>query len=126
MNDVFNRPVQKVISPSSLPLVSAILFNYDVPAIATNKWIRAIQRDWTIGGSLRYQSGLPILSRYATINLQSVLPRNTSNTPTYANCVPGVPLFTQDPNCHCFDPNQTFLLSPAAWSQPPAGQLVVS
>jgi len=121
-NDVFNRPVQKAISPSSLPLVSAILFNYDVPAIATNKWVRAIQRDWTIGGSLRYQSGLPILSPYATNNLQSVLPRNTSNTPTYANRVTGVPLFTQDPNCHCFDPNQTFILNPAAWSQPAAGQ----
>src|SRR5262249_35866272 len=46
VNDVFNRTVQKGISPSSLPLVSAILFNYDVPAIAANKWLRALQRDW--------------------------------------------------------------------------------
>lgn len=36
--------------------------------------------------------------------------------------VPGVPLFTQDLNCHCFDPNKTFVLNPAAWVNPPAGQ----
>jgi hypothetical protein len=35
--------------------------------------------------------------------------------------VPGVPLFTQDLNCHCFDPGQTFVLNPAAWQDPPAG-----
>jgi len=51
-----------------------------------------------------------------------VLPRNTTNTPTYADRVPGVPLFTDSPNCHCFDPSQTFVLNPAAWTEPPAGQ----
>ena len=41
---------------------------------------------------------------------------------TNFNRVPGVPLFTQDLNCHCFDPNTTFVLNPAAWSNPAAGQ----
>ena len=41
---------------------------------------------------------------------------------TYANRVPGVPLFTQDINCHCYDPNTTFILNPNAWTQPAAGQ----
>ena len=50
VNDVYNRPVQKAISAFSLPLVSAVLFNYEVPAIASNKFVRALQRDWTIGG----------------------------------------------------------------------------
>ena len=36
--------------------------------------------------------------------------------------VPGQPLFLQDPNCHCFDPSKTFVLNPAAWVNPPAGQ----
>jgi hypothetical protein len=121
-NDVFNLPVQRAISGSSLPLVSAILFNYNIPAFTGNKVLRALQKDWTLGGSFRYQSGLPILSPYATNNLQAVLPRNTTNTPTYADRVPGVPLFTEGPNCHCFDPSQTFVLNPAAWTQPPAGQ----
>jgi hypothetical protein len=50
--------------------------------------------------------------------------RNVSSpaTGTFANRVPGVPLFTQDINCHCFDPAKTFVLNPAAWSQPAAGQ----
>jgi hypothetical protein len=38
------------------------------------------------------------------------------------NRVPGQPLFTQDLNCHCFDPNKTFALNPNAWSNPPLGQ----
>jgi hypothetical protein len=38
------------------------------------------------------------------------------------NRVAGEPLFTQDLNCHCFDPNTTFVLNPQAWVNPPAGQ----
>src|SRR6202023_1761506 len=41
---------------------------------------------------------------------------------TLVNRVPGVPLFTKDLNCHCFDPNKDFTLNPAAWSNPPLGQ----
>ncbi len=33
-----------------------------------------------------------------------------------------MPLFTQDLNCHCFDPTRQFVLNPAAWVDPPAGQ----
>jgi hypothetical protein len=40
---------------------------------------------------------------------------------TTQNRVPGVPLFTQDLNCHCFDPNTTFVLNPAAWTNPAPG-----
>ena len=36
--------------------------------------------------------------------------------------MPGQPLFLLDPNCHCIDPNKNFILNPAAWSQPAAGQ----
>jgi hypothetical protein len=39
-----------------------------------------------------------------------------------ANRVPGVPLFTQDLNCGCFDPNTTFVLNPKAWTDPAPGQ----
>jgi hypothetical protein len=38
------------------------------------------------------------------------------------NRVPGVPLFTQDLDCHCFDPNTTLVLNPAAWANPAPGQ----
>jgi hypothetical protein len=120
INDVYNRGLQKTISGSSIPLVAAFMFNYRVPALAQNKLLRTLQRDWTIGGSFRYQSGLPIATPGATNNLGAVLPRATPGT--LANRVPGVPLFTKDPNCHCYDPSDTFILNPAAWSQPAPGQ----
>ena len=40
--------------------------------------------------------------------------------------MPGVPLYTVDLNCHCYDPNKTFALNPAAWADPPAGQFGTS
>ena len=95
------------------------MFNYQMPSITSNKVLRAIQKDWTLGGSLRYQSGALIAVAGATNNLTAALPRAAG---TRVNRVPGVPLFTQDPNCHCFDPAQTFILNPAAWTQPAAGQ----
>jgi hypothetical protein len=118
-DDVYNRQMQRQISSSSLPLVSAIMFNFNMPAIATTHWVRTLQKDWTLGGSFRYQSGLPIASPTSTNNLGAVLPRQATN---YADRVPGVPLFTNNVNCHCYDPSQTFILNPAAWTQPPAGQ----
>ena len=118
-DDVYNRTMQRQISSSSLPLVSAMMFNFNMPATATTHWVRTLQKDWTLGGSFRYQSGLPIASPTSNNNLGAVLPRQATN---YADRVPGVPLFTNSPNCHCFDPSQTFILNPAAWTQPPAGQ----
>src|SRR6185312_15828198 len=55
-------------------------------------------------------------------------PTSTNSLATYLyqstlfNRNPGVPLFTQDLNCHCFDPSKTFVLNPAAWSNPDPGQ----
>ncbi len=54
-----------------------------------------------------------------------MLLRANTSPPTaisFANRVPGVPLFKQDLNCHCFDPSRTFVLNPAAWSDPKPGQ----
>ena len=42
-------------------------------------------------------------------------------TASYLNRVPGVPLFLQDLNCHCFDPTKTLVLNKDAWAAPPAG-----
>jgi hypothetical protein len=74
-------------------------------------------RDWTIGTYLQYASGLPILAPTANNALSSTLFRST-----YSDRVPGQSLFTQNLNCHCFDPNTTFVLNPKAWTDPPAGQ----
>jgi len=76
-----------------------------------------LARDWTLSSGLRYGSGLPIESPAAANNLAAALGRGT-----FANRVPGQPLTTVDLNCHCYDPNTTFVLNPAAWSTPGPGQ----
>jgi hypothetical protein len=117
VNDVYNRPNQKIISPSSQPLVAVTGFAYQLQPWGVGKWMKAAVRDWTLGGILRYASGMPIQVPAANNALSSLLFRGT-----FANRVPGQPLFLQDLNCHCFDPNTTFVLNPKAWADPAAGQ----
>jgi hypothetical protein len=121
VNDVFNRSTNKYISQYNRPFVYNLSASYELPALKTNKILSWTVRDWTIGAFLQYSSGLPILAPAAQNALNSLLLRNGS-TLSYANRVPGQPLFTKDLNCHCFDPNATFVLNPAAWTQPAAGQ----
>ena len=59
---------------------------------------------------------MPVPLATQTPQLNSVLYQTT-----FANRVPGQPLFTKDLNCHCFDPNKEYVLNPAAWSQPAVG-----
>ncbi len=117
INDAFNRQVNKDISSFSQPLVFVPAFNYEVPAVGSHKWEQALTKGWTIGGIFRYASGLPIQVPTANNALSSVLEQGT-----FVNRVPDQPLFLKDPNCHCIDPNKDFVLNPAAWSQPAAGQ----
>src|ERR1039458_7425819 len=37
---------------------------------------------------------------------------------TLENRVPGVPLYNENLNCHCINPNSQFVLNPAAWANP--------
>jgi len=126
INDVFNRAQNKYLSSYDQPFLFNTALNYTVPsfqfgggtAAKTASWAA---RDWTIGLYLGYASGLPILAPGAQNQLNTFLLRNTT-TLSFANRVSGQPLFTQDLNCHCFDPNKEFVLNPKAWSQPTDGQ----
>jgi hypothetical protein len=123
INNVFNRPNQKALSGYDQPLILVISGSYLTPGwkradtFAGGKALDWLARDWQIGTLLRYASGLPIPSPTASTNLATY----TFQT-TVMDRVPGVPLYTQDLNCHCFDPNTTFVLNRAAWVNPPAGQ----
>ena len=123
INDVFNRAQNKYLSPYDQPQALTIAGGYTLPRLNINKVLSYALRDWQVNTLLGYSSGLPILAPVAQNNLNTVLLRNTAGTQiSYANRVPGAPLFTQDLNCHCFDPNKVFVLNPAAWTQPGPGQ----
>ena len=117
INDVFNRPNQKTLSAADQPFFFNISATYVTPKMNGNKILSWIARDWTYGVYLQYASGTPIAAPTANNNLSSTLEQTT-----IAERVPGVPLYTVDLNCHCYDPNKTFALNPAAWINPPAGQ----
>lgn len=122
-NNVFNRPNNKDLSVFDQPFQFVFSGSYTTPKLSTgnrftaNKAVSWIARDWQIGTLLRYTSGLPIPSPTSTNNLATYLFQST-----LFNRVPGVSLFTQNLNCHCFDPTETFVLNPAAWSNPGPGQ----
>ncbi len=119
INDILNRDTNKQLSSFSRPLVSILAVNYTLPKWGPNKWIQYAVADWNLASSLQYASGLPIqvpTTAVATSNLATSFLRGTR-----AERIPGVPLFLQDINCHCFDPAQTQVLNPAAWKDPTPG-----
>jgi hypothetical protein len=123
VNDVFNRSQNKVLSAMDQKFANVIAANYTLPKWGGNKILSSVVRDWQIGAILNYASGFPILSPLAQNNLNSLLLRAAPGTAiSFANRVPGVPLFTHDLNCGCFDPNTTFVLNPKAWTDPAPGQ----
>jgi len=117
--DVENRQLFKQLSSNSRPFINGLAVNYRTPTWSKNKILSFIVRDWEIGGFMQYASGLPFAPPVATTTpaLGSAVFLNTVQ-----NRVPGEPLFTQDLNCHCFDPNTTFVLNPKAWVNPGPGQ----
>jgi hypothetical protein len=122
-NDVYNRGINKWVSAQSQPVVFSTSFSYVTPAVTGNKLVRTAVRDWTFGGFLRYASGLPIPAPYAQTGLNSLLLRNLGGgTGTFDIRVPGVPLYLDNLNCHCIDPNKDLVLNPAAWQEPAPGQ----
>lgn len=117
INDVFNRPNQKTISSADQPFVFNEAINYRLPRVGPNALVRNVVGDWSIAAILSYASGLPIAVPGSQNNLSTLLFRST-----FANRVPGQPLYVKDPNCGCIDPNKNFVLNPAAWSDPAPGQ----
>jgi len=117
VNDVFNRANQKAISRVDQPHVFVVGYTYVSPVWNKNVFTRVALSGWTLGGILRYSSGQPIRVPSANNNLNALLFRGT-----FANRVPGQPLFLKDLNCGCIDPNKDFVFNPAAWTDPGAGQ----
>jgi hypothetical protein len=117
-NDIYNRSLSKSLVSFDQPQVLNIVGLYTIPAFGRAKssaWMRTAFAEWQLGTVLRYSSGLPIQSPTA----QNAMGSLTFQGNIPANRVPGVPLFLNNPNSA--DPSTTFVLNPAAWSDPAAG-----
>jgi len=132
INDVANRSVNKYISGLSRPLMHNISLSYTTPKVFSQfKLASLLMRDWQINVSARYRSAYPIQLPVASNNIATLLHR-VAGTPfvtagTTPNVVPGQPLFADqngnalDLNSRDWDPSQTFVLNPKAWTEPALG-----
>jgi hypothetical protein len=122
--NVDNRRTARTLATLYRPLVTSLAFTYTVPAWrgVNSEGLKVLSwaaRDWQVSGFFQYASGAlippPVANASPTLS-------NLVFLSTVQDRVPGVPLFTHDLNCHCFDPSTAFVLNPAAWTNPPAGQ----
>jgi hypothetical protein len=125
--DVQNRGLAKTIDYLDQPFATRIGITYTLP-----KWgpkaLSYVVRDWMLNAFGYYASGIPLAPPVATTagypaNLSLATINNLTFQPgQYQLQVPGVPLYTHNLNCRCFDPNTTVVLNPAAWTNPAPGQ----
>lgn len=122
ISNVFaDQDSHRTVSELSEPIVFTVAFNYEIPAIEKNRFLRAIVSGWTVGGIVRYASGLPIPVPLATAGIDALLFQTTR-----VNRVDEEPLFLHDLDGNDFDPNKDFVLNPKAWTNPAAGQFGTS
>ena len=125
--DVQNLALAKSVSSLDQPLVTRIGFTYTLP-----KWgpkaVSYVVRDWFLNAFAYYASGIPLAAPTAnTTGYPANLASGTINNITFQAAQPqvrvaGQALYLKDLNCHCFDPNTTLVLNPAAWADPAPGQ----
>ncbi|HEY7337910.1 MAG TPA: TonB-dependent receptor [Bryobacteraceae bacterium] len=127
--DIQNRSLAWKLDASDQPLVSKISYAYSLPKWGPNKWVSQIVRDWQLSGFLQYASGLPLaIPAGNTVGYPTNLNTATMAALTFQpganpqNIVSSQPLFLDNLNCHCFNPNTSFVLNPAAWATPAPGQ----
>ena len=118
VNNVFDRNQNKYISRYDQPFFFNTSLTYTTPKIGANRVLSAVLGDWSIAAFVQYASGFPLQVPNAQTNLNNYLFQG----PSFANRKPGEPLFTVDLDCHCYDPNKTFVLNPNAWEDPAPGQ----
>jgi hypothetical protein len=83
---VTTRANLKAIFAQSQPLVVVMGYSDELPRVGSGKIANTVVHGWTLGGLLRYASGLPIPVPTANNNLTTVLPMAAG---TFANRVPG-------------------------------------
>ncbi len=125
--DVQNRGLAKAVSSLDQPLVTRVGFTYTLPKWGPKAMSYAV-RDWFLNGFVYYASGIPLSPPTSnTTGYPANLALATMNNLTFQAAtpqvrVPGQPLYLNDLNCHCYDPNTALVLNPAAWTNPAPGQ----
>jgi hypothetical protein len=124
--DVQNRTLAKGLSNLDQPLVMRVGFTYTTPKWGP-KGVSYAVRDWMVNGFLYYASGTPLGAPTAnTTGYAGSLSQATIANVTFQSAShqvrTGEPLYKQNLDCHCFDPNTAFVLNPAAWANPAPGQ----
>jgi Carboxypeptidase regulatory-like domain/TonB dependent receptor-like, beta-barrel len=125
--DPQNYSLAKCVGKYDQPLVTRLTVDYSLPAWGP-KIVSHIVRDWTLDAFGAWASGLPLVAPTANTagypagfsgasmaNLVFVPSNSQYQIPT------GQPFYLQDINCHCFDPQKTIVLNPAAWANPAPG-----
>lgn len=128
INDVFNRELNKQLSPLSRPFRLVIFGTYTTPRMQadgmTRKVVSQVLRDWQLGAVFQYQSGALIAVPDSNNQLFTQLHRGGglfSGGQTYYNFAPGKgpnDVFVKDPNCHCIDPTNDLVLTPLGQMPP--------
>jgi hypothetical protein len=120
--NVFANPEDVFFVPElSEPLITVVAFSYEVPAFTQNRFVRAALGGWTVGGMVRYASGLPIPVPASQNQLAAIVFQNTT-----MNRVDGQNFYLTDLNSGDVEPNAEFVLDPAVWANPAAGQFGTS
>jgi hypothetical protein len=131
--DIYNFNNNKQINQYVRPLAMTITFSYTTPKFQASsfamKTLSHVTRDWQISSVLRYQSGLPIGEPTSLNLLTNQLARGATafgnSGQNFWNRT-GQPLFLNDPNCKCFNPQTEPILNKAAWADAPSGTWTTS
>ncbi len=118
----------KCLGEFDQPFVTRFSIDYRLP-----KWgpkiVSYIVRDWTLDAFAAYASGLPLAAPAATAagpgysgSLATATMANLTFLSGQYQIPTGQPFYNVDLNCHCFNPQNTIVLNPAAWANPAPGQ----
>jgi hypothetical protein len=127
-----NYALAKCIGEYNQPFVTRLSLDYKLPAWGP-KIVSHIVRDWTLDGFGAWTSGLPLAAPTANTagypgSLTNALMSNltfvsaaTATSASQYQLPTGQPFYLTNINCHCFDPEKTIVLNPAAWTNPAPG-----
>jgi hypothetical protein len=145
INDALNRASNKFFTSTYAPFINVTSATYQVPnlpfSFVQKNWVgRELLGGWTLGGIFRFANGqlMRVPGSNIATNLCSSATTCTAyplsgllERSTWANLVPGVPLFKFNPNSHNFGSTigraqGTTFLNAAAWVEPALGKFATT